>query len=446
MAVRSAFALGLHRQEETAVIFLPEVQELRKNLWRSLYVMDRFISAFLGRPVAISEDDCSGDALNPPETPPYSKPGASSQINIIGLEAAVRSCQAIGIILRKIYQKRKVSTKLAQEIADQCKIWPKALSPTLHWRQASPSNPSQGIAILHVNLFYCHSIILLTRPFFLYLLNEEVQRIRVGEGPRPPRAQSRIEKFSEACVYASNHTTGLVQNAFEGRYLQRRNPFVMYFLFAAALIILSNEFFNLYHNESAESSIENTITILSYCAEVDPQAQRLVHILLALRDVVTNKQRSQTLRAPNPPPPMPTTTHTPFPDMSPRPPFSQPSPLSVVNTSSITNPIPLIPPTTTLDPAQQPPPSALAQTRHGSFSSIPDLNTSNHPPAVHSSDDSSAPDEQIDFDALWQWSTPSAAGTPNVWDGGVQGISGSTVPLFGMMETGGRNCSGMPGR
>lgn len=443
MAVRSAFALGLHRQEETAVIFSPEEQEVRQNLWRSLYVMDRFVSASLGRPIAISEDDCSGDALNPPETPSHPMPGVSGHINILGLEAAVRSCQAIGIILRKIYQKRKISTKLAQEIADQCKIWPKALSPTLHWCQASPSNPSQGIAILHVNLFYCHSIILLTRPFFLYLLNGEVQRTRVGAGPRPPRAPSRIEKFSEASVYASTHTIGLVQNAFEGRYLQRRNPFVIYFLFAAALIVLSNEFANLYYNAAAESSIENAITILSYCAESDSQAPRLLHILLALRDVVANKQGSQSLHPPNLAPPMSTTTQTPFPDISPRLPGSQRSPLGVVSTPPITEPIPLmaepsphVPPiSTTFDPTPQIPPPAL--TRHGSFSSMLDLSAGNNPPTVRSSDETSTADEQIDFDALWQWPAPTAVGTPNVWDVGVQGISDSTVPLFGMMEPGG---------
>lgn len=41
MAVRSAFALGLHR-EETLVIFNTEEQTLRRNLWRSLFVLDRF--------------------------------------------------------------------------------------------------------------------------------------------------------------------------------------------------------------------------------------------------------------------------------------------------------------------------------------------------------------------------------------------------------------------
>ncbi|KAK3070381.1 hypothetical protein LTS18_015115, partial [Coniosporium uncinatum] len=66
MAVRSAYALGLHR-EETMVIFSQEDRVARRNLWRSLFVMDRFLCCCLGRPPAISEEDCSGDSLKPAE-------------------------------------------------------------------------------------------------------------------------------------------------------------------------------------------------------------------------------------------------------------------------------------------------------------------------------------------------------------------------------------------
>lgn len=103
MAVRSAFALGLHRQEEAAVIFSSEEQEIRQYLWRSLYVIDRFLSASLGRPIAVSKDECSGDALDPPETPSYPMPGVSGHMNTSSFAAAVHSCQAVGVILRKIY-------------------------------------------------------------------------------------------------------------------------------------------------------------------------------------------------------------------------------------------------------------------------------------------------------------------------------------------------------
>ncbi|KAF1843000.1 uncharacterized protein K460DRAFT_367924 [Cucurbitaria berberidis CBS 394.84] len=296
MAARSAHALGLHR-EETMVIFSPEEQIQRKNLWRSIFVIDRLLSCSLGRPTAISEDDCSGDTLHPPEqyldplfnlngdvTPDYNVTGSQA------LEAAVRSCSVIGVILRKVYQQRKISTRLAQEIADICKAWPRALPSILHWRQAANASPSQGVAILHVNLFYCHSIILLTRPFFLYILNLETQRHVNQTSTRGPRPYLRMEKFSEACVIASTHTILLVQNAFDAGYLSRRNPAVIYFLFAATLVILANEFAGLYKVDASDTCILNAFTIMNYCAESDQQASRLVYILSSFRDVVTQQR------------------------------------------------------------------------------------------------------------------------------------------------------------
>jgi hypothetical protein len=215
MALRSAFALGLHRAE-TMVLFSPSEQLVRRNLWRSLYILDRFLSASLGRPTAIRDSDCSGDILT----------SRGKTMDGVGLEAAVNSCHTVGVILEKVYSQRKVSGKLGQDIADHCKGWPQALDPCLHHSRANPSNPAQGIAILHVNLFHYHSIMLLTRPFFLFTMNKEEQ-MRRETGQKPVREGTRTDRFGEACVSASCQSIVLVQNALRGGYLPRRNPFVM---------------------------------------------------------------------------------------------------------------------------------------------------------------------------------------------------------------------------
>ena len=222
MAIRSAYALGLHR-EETLIIFGLEEQQSRRNLWRTLYVLDRFLSVSLGRPVAISDDECTGPALTPIDN--LSSSSKFSDTHSRALEAAVRSCRSIGTILKEVYQKRKISTELAQQISDECKTWPQKLAPPLHWRQASAQRRIQGVAILHVNLFYSHSIILLTRPFFLHLLRLKVEGAESVSGPDRARSQ-HMEKFSDACVVASSHTIMLACMAHEGQYLQRRNPWV----------------------------------------------------------------------------------------------------------------------------------------------------------------------------------------------------------------------------
>src|SRR6266699_862778 len=201
MAVRSAFALGLHR-EETMVMFRDSKLALRCNLWRSLFVLDRFLAASLGRPTAISEDDCSEDALKAPVAPGIEFVDASTNLaHTQGVDAAVRGCRVVGVILKKVYAQRRVLTKIAQDIVKQCTAWHRKLHATLDWRQplSAPVTPGHGIAILHANLLYCHSVILLTRPFFLHV----VQSGRVHNGRPAPRLSSRMEKFSEVCVSAS---------------------------------------------------------------------------------------------------------------------------------------------------------------------------------------------------------------------------------------------------
>ncbi|KAF2264920.1 hypothetical protein CC78DRAFT_579876 [Lojkania enalia] len=497
MAVRSANALGLHR-EETMAIFNPEEQAARRNLWRSLFVVDRLLSCSLGRPTAISEDDCSGDTLRPTDRPqdntlnPSCLPHATfNKTGATALEAAVRSCSVIGVILRKVYQQRKISTRLAQEIADVCKTWPRALPSFLHWRQAASASPSQGVAILHVNLFYCHSIILLTRPFFLYILNLETQRQsgQATTGHRAPRPFLRMEKFSEACVIASTHTILLVQNAFDAGYLSRRNPAVIYFLFAAALVILANEFAGLYRVDASDTCIVNAVTIMGYCAESDQQASRLVYILSTFRDAVAHQRirrrqdqsemgnlpsiSSQLYGVPisnqqqvqggirmthhvNTAPrlhqlpvhiypgmqtaPLPTNSPTP----QTQPPNHQSHPQHQTPHSMSVH----------LSPIQHPPAPASNTESHSlnpelskpsSLANALDLSAleATRVPSVYS-EEGSGPDEHIDFDALWAWpSNTPALGSPRVpGDGGmnnglierVQGVSDSVVPLFGVVH------------
>ena len=290
MAVRSAYALGLHR-EETLLIFSDAEQHIRQQVWRSLFVMDRFLAISLGRPPAVREEDCSGDALNPPPVSQNATP-AEIQFYHSGLEAGVRCCHILSVIIREIYQQRKVSTKTAQEIAEQCKMWPQTLPPSLHWRQASPTDPRQGITILHVNMLYCHAIVLFTRPFFLYLLSSKMQQKHFGSNQDLRPRQGKMEKFSEACIIASLHTIALVQNACDGGYLPRQNPFVIYCLFSAALVVMSGKLASHSTHEASDQSIENAFSILTYCSKMDIQAARIIQILKSFQEVVSKQAHS----------------------------------------------------------------------------------------------------------------------------------------------------------
>ncbi|CAF9927960.1 MAG: hypothetical protein ALECFALPRED_003918 [Alectoria fallacina] len=445
MAVRTAYTLGLHR-EETLVVFPAEQQSARRNLWRSLFILDRFISASLGRPMAIADEECSGEVLNPSSSL-YSAPQLDPhQYCRAGLEAAVRSCHVVGVILKKVYLQRKISTRLAQDLADQCKSWPENLSPALHWRQASRQDRRQAIAILHSNQVYCHSIILLTRPFFLYLLSAEIQQTRLGASQQPQRSRGRMEKFSDACLIASTHTVALVQNAYEGQYLPKINPFVTYCLFAAALIIFSNEFARPASSSAlTRQCIANSISIMSYFGEMDPQAKRSAHILIEFRNVVTRHGKSPAFQLQTPAHQTPLSNLTPGLDVQTIPPVfnsgfapmlplpgatSAPSETPAPASDKAANPLD----TATLGQASMP--------RKDSFSGLLDLTNTVLP--SRSDDHSSGTEEFIDFDSLWTWpgSTPTPSpGLGTVGDvparngngNGIQGFPGGGLvgtPLF----------------
>lgn len=438
MAVRTAYTLGLHR-EETLVVFPAEQQSARKNLWRSLFIMDRFLSASLGRPMAIADDECSGEILNSTSSL-YSAPQLDThQYCAAGLEAAVRSFHVVGIVLKKVYLQRKVSTKLAQELADQCKSWPENLSPALHWRQASRQDRRQAIAILHSNQVYCHSIILLTRPFFLYLLSAEIQHTRLGAGQWPQRSSNRMKKFSDACLIASIHTVALIQNAHEGQYLPKLNPFVTYCLFAAALIIFSNEFARPASSSAlTRQCMSNSITIMSYFAEMDPHAQRGAHVLIEFRNVVARHGKSSAFQLQDP------AYQTPLPNLTPGlnvqnnpPPFesgfvpmlplpgasSAPSETPIPASNTAPNPLD----TATLAPPSMP--------QEDSFSGLLDLTNTVLP--SRSDELSSGTDEFIDFDSLWAWpgSTPFPSPGIATVGGAPAGIQGFPGPLDGLPGT-----------
>lgn len=229
MAVRTAFALGLHRVRDTSTIFDKDQIIVRQNLWRSLFVLDRFLAASLGRPTAISEEDCAEDSLIPPEAMMKGLEGkVADGIGTTSLDAAVNTCQSIGHILKKIYSKRKVTTGLAQSIAGDCEPWMIRLHTEFDAKRLfyGAVCPGEAVAILHVHLLGCHSIILLTRPFFLYLLIRSRGNTQ-GGGEARDRSQSRLERFGEACIAAAIRTISLVNAAFESDVVPQRNPFIL---------------------------------------------------------------------------------------------------------------------------------------------------------------------------------------------------------------------------
>lgn len=194
--------------------------------------MDCFLSASLGRPTGIhvrdavdSFDDDNGDSDR-------------EDIEVTALLASVRSARLIGDILSRVYTERKISVKLAQKLSTQFQSWNNSLPPSLHWQNISIPNedPRTTLAQLHVNLSYFHGLILLTRPFFLQKILNQIRPPKPAEDGMldPSQAKAKSENaiasedsFPAACVRAALYSIEAVQSALLKRAFPRRDPFVM---------------------------------------------------------------------------------------------------------------------------------------------------------------------------------------------------------------------------
>lgn len=228
MAVRSAYALGLHRKE-TDLGFASSEQRMRRNIWKSLYVMDCFISAMLGRPNSINSRDAPHSS--------YASDGDDDAQGEEGIEAdaltaSTRASQLIADILSYVYAERKISVKLAHHLSSRFHSWKESLPPILRWQNISLPNedPRTTLAQLRVNLSYFHGIILLTRPFLLQRIISLVRPTKGdggGVGGNGETSSASAEPFPPACVRSAVYSIDAVQSALLKRALPRRDPFVM---------------------------------------------------------------------------------------------------------------------------------------------------------------------------------------------------------------------------
>lgn len=168
-----------------------------------------------------------------------------------------------------------------------------------------------------------------------------------------------------------------------------------YFLFAAALIVLSNEFSGVCSSPNARPCIDSAITIMTYCAETDPQAQRVLYIMTTFRDVVYSRR-------------------------APYGPRQLPSVGNLVNS--------VLPYSKIEDSPGMILPDGSSSARKGSFTT--DLGNLTTPTGI--SEDSFATDEAIEFDTLWNWPTNTTVSAAPAYNTSVQVTSTQSMPLPGM--------------
>ncbi|EEP76375.1 predicted protein [Uncinocarpus reesii 1704] len=267
-----------------------------------MYILDCFLSASLGRPNGITSRDAAD--LFADDAEDDHQISEQEAVETAALRASVRTARLLGEILSSVYAERKISVKFVQKSSKQFQDWKDVLPAALHWRNISLPNedPRATLAQLHVNLYYFHGVILLTRPFLLQkILNQAGLQNGNGDSARSPEAGRRgpqspsvqTDSFSAACVRASLYSIDIVQSAILKRTLPRRDPFVIYWLFTASLIIFSNAFCTVYDDTDTTRAMQTSLDLHRYLADTDPLAQRYLQILTSFHDTISSNSDSR---------------------------------------------------------------------------------------------------------------------------------------------------------
>lgn len=225
MAVHSSFALGLHRWKDTMVMFDTQRLTLRRNIWRSLFVLDRLISASMGRPAAISSDISNGSLESPGRE---SGSGDDPTAHMEALDAVVRSCLSVDRIIRKLYADREVSTEVGHGLLMESIHRANTFHPKFDAARLLQEHlpPDEAAAVLHADLIETYSVVLLTRPFFFAFL---IKVQSDGKGPEEVASTdiTSLGRLSESCVAASTRIVALVYMAYRSNRQTAQNSFLL---------------------------------------------------------------------------------------------------------------------------------------------------------------------------------------------------------------------------
>lgn len=196
MAVRAAYAMGVHRTEVNAR-FGPETGRQRDRLWKSLRILDLFLSTSMGRPPGTSDVDC---------TVSYRTVDDHSKEVFDVLDASVQIMLVVEGVVVEIYSRRKISLSITDGISTQLREW------SVRWLQqlkdlTSLDAATGDVAVMNgacqVIATYCYAVMLVSRPFLMY---ELCQRLSDGATKATPNKSGMISgrlKLAEACIDAA---------------------------------------------------------------------------------------------------------------------------------------------------------------------------------------------------------------------------------------------------
>jgi hypothetical protein len=221
LAVRAAYSIGVHRNEVN-VRFGPETHRQRDRLWKSLRVVDLFLSTSMGRPPATSDVDC---------TVAYRASDEDGQEAFDLLNASVQIFLVIETIVVEVYSRRKISLRLTEGISQDLREWSARWLPRLKAVMSSTTSSGDVTNLngaCQVLSTYYYAVILVSRPFLMYELHR-----RLSDKDRPSTSEqggltAAKSKLAGACIDAATLMVEPIHDLVERGLMAQRASVVVY--------------------------------------------------------------------------------------------------------------------------------------------------------------------------------------------------------------------------
>ncbi|ORY07864.1 hypothetical protein K493DRAFT_295310 [Basidiobolus meristosporus CBS 931.73] len=291
MAIRMAEDLGLHRDPDIWNIKLTTAEkETRKRTWWVCYLIDRFSSVCVGRPVSIDDQQFDTPLPSLTDDDLLTPNGVSPRtgLSLRPFHEVIKLHKLIGRILSTMYIVRapltsnspKFRTSL-MDLDSQLDVWLNSLPADLAYVPTNygTGNPPKSPTLIYAHVWYHCALILLHRPFVL----------------RTESSSTCQSSSALICIDAANSLTSIVTSCVS---CPRASEIVLFLLFpiftASTILLLQAKSSDQWIANSSRASLFKNLETLKQIRERCGYAGRYYTILhdLIAESNITPKQEA----------------------------------------------------------------------------------------------------------------------------------------------------------
>ena len=239
-ATRMAIALGMHR-EGANVGFDHLEQNIRKQIWWTVYVFERNLCIILGRPSSIEEAEI---------TITFPEEAVESSIGLPGLTAVNVSLTRLAFRAKQlIYNASEVHksdaadtvTANARQLLHDLKDWYDSLPPHLRVGR-NAVHVQQARAVLLLDILYHHTRSLVTRPFLISRVNKQIDMVEQSSNPKTNQGTMSDEavRLADQCVNDAHQVVRLGLRLIRENLFNGTSWLDVYYLYQSCFVVCVN--------------------------------------------------------------------------------------------------------------------------------------------------------------------------------------------------------------